>query len=89
MVSVYLLNVLLFLLVLALYAIAAPGAGAGGWSTWTAIAIGQIYILGRLWVKLVFWASEAVLFQRRLAHAGYVAAPAATWPDSPAAEAIR
>jgi hypothetical protein len=87
-VGVYLLNVLLFVLVLALYAIAAPGAGGGGFSTWVALAIGQIYILGRLWVKLVFWASEAALFQSRLAHARYVAAPAATWPESPAAEAI-
>jgi hypothetical protein len=29
------------------------------------------------------------LFQGRLAHAGYTAAPPAVWPDSPAAEAIR
>jgi hypothetical protein len=36
----------------------------------------------------VFWASETSLFQARLAHAGYVAAPVPTWPDSPAAEAI-
>jgi hypothetical protein len=88
-VGLYLLNVLLFLLVLAIYALVAPGAGAAGWSTWTALAVGQVYILGRLWVKLVFWASETALFQGRLAHAGYVAAPAATWPDSPSAEAIR
>ena len=86
---VYLLNVLLFLIVLALYAIVAPGAGTGGLSTWMALVVGQIYILARLWVKLVFWASETSLFQSRLAHAGYVAAPAPTWPDSPEAEAIR
>ena len=45
-------------------------------------------MLVRLWIKLVFWASETALFQARLAHAGYVAAPQPTWPDSPAAEAI-
>ena len=29
-----------------------------------------------------------ILFQGKLAHASYVSAPVATWPDSPAAEAI-
>jgi len=52
-------------------------------------ALSQLYILARLWVKLTFWASETALFQSRLAHAGYVARPVATWPDSPAADSIR
>ena len=35
------------------------------------------------------WLATAVsLFQARLAHAGYTAAPEILWPDSPAAEAI-
>ena len=55
---------------------------------WAAFAIGQAYILARLWVKLLFWASETALFQSRLAHAGYVARPEPAWPDSPAADAI-
>jgi hypothetical protein len=33
-------------------------------------------------------ASQAALFQSRLAHAGYVARRVPNWPDSPAAEAI-
>jgi hypothetical protein len=33
-------------------------------------------------------ASATVLFQSRLAHAGYTAAPPVEWPESPAAEAI-
>jgi hypothetical protein len=37
----------------------------------------------------VFWASETSLFQARLAHAGYTARAEPTWPDSPAADAIR
>ena len=37
---------------------------------WMGFAIGQIYMVARLWVKLVFWASETALFQERLAHAG-------------------
>ena len=55
---------------------------------WIAFAVGQLYVLVRLWVKLVFWASETSLFQGRLAHADYVAAPPPRWPESPAAEAI-
>ena len=75
--------------VIVLYAVAAPGAGRAGTSMWIGFAIGQVYILGRLWVKLVFWASETALFQTRLAHAEYTARPEAAWPESAAAEAIR
>ena len=87
--TVYGLDVALFVLMVVLYGAVAPGAGRAGWTTWIAFAIGQIYVLARLWVKLVFWASETALFQGRLAHAGYVAAPVPVWPDSPAAEALR
>ena len=37
---------------------------------------------------LPLFASATVLFQSRLAHAGYTAAPPLEWPESPAAEAI-
>ena len=84
----YLADFVLFGAALGLYAAAAPGAGSSLWSTWLGFAIGQIYVLARLWVKLIFWASETALFQGRLAHAGYVAAPEPRWPESPAAEAI-
>ena len=87
--GLYLFDVALFAIVVAAYALVAPGAGRGGWTTWAGLLVGQLYILARLWVKLVFWASETALFQGRLAHAGYVAAAEPTWPDSPAAEAIR
>jgi hypothetical protein len=86
--ALYLLDVLLFVIVLAIYAFVAPGAGGAGWSMWLAFGIGQGYVLARVWVKLVFWASETTLFQGRLAHAGYVAAPLPAWPDSPMADAI-
>jgi hypothetical protein len=82
-VALYLLDALLLGLVLATYALAAPGAA----STWLAFGVGQLYVLGRLWVKLVFWASATALFQGRLAHAGYAARRLPAWPDSPAAEA--
>lgn len=84
-VALYSANFVLFLLVIAVYGLVAPGASA---PVVVAVTIGQAYVLGRLFVKLVFWASETALFQSRLAHAGYVAAPQAVWPDSPAAEAI-
>jgi len=86
--ALYLADALLFAAVLALYAAVAPGAGSTGWSMWLGFAIGQLYVLARLWVKLVFWASETALFQGRLAHAGYAAAGRPIWPDSPAAEAL-
>jgi hypothetical protein len=86
--ALYLADAVLFAAVLALYAAAAPGPGSTGWSMWLGFAIGQLYLLARLWVKLVFWASETALFQGRLAHAGYVAAPRPIWPDSPAAEGL-
>jgi hypothetical protein len=86
--AVYLLDVALFAATIGGYALVAPGAGGAGWTFWAGIAIGQLYIAARLWVKLVFWASETALFQSRLAHAGYIAAPAPKWPESPVAEAI-
>jgi hypothetical protein len=87
--GVFAANFILFVVVVGVYALVAPGAGGAGPSMWVGFALGQLYVIGRLWVKLLFWASETALFQRRLAHAGYVASPTPVWPDSPAAEALR
>ena len=87
-IALYLADFFLFLAVVAVYALVAPGASTGALYTWLGFAIGQLYIVARLWVKLTFWASETALFQGRLAHAGYVAAPKRVWPESPSAEAI-
>lgn len=86
--ALYLINMTAFLLLLALYAVAAPGAPGGVFSTVAVVAIGELYILGRHYLKLVVYASETSLFQNALAHAAYTAAPAVVWPDSPAAESI-
>jgi hypothetical protein len=86
--ALYLLNLGLLAAVLGAYALVAPGASTTGWSMWAGLALGQLYVLGRLWVKLLSWASETALFQGRLAHAGYVAMPAPRWPESPSVEAI-
>jgi len=87
--AVYLGNVLLLGLVAAAYGLAAPGAGGAGAGMWIGLAIGQLYIAARLGARLAFWASATALFQSRLAHAGYVAAPVQTWPDSPTVEGLR
>jgi hypothetical protein len=83
-VGLYALNSLVFLAVIGVYALVAPGgaSSAGGF------AIGQLYIVARVAVRLLFAGSQIALFQSRLAHAGYVARPVPAWPDSPAAEAI-
>ena len=83
----YLLNAAMFLVLVIVYAIVSPGA-PGGLAIWIALAIGQIYILLRHYVKLLFYASQTAYFQGALAHAAYTAAPQVEWPDSPAAESI-
>ena len=87
-VGLYLATGVIFLIVVAAYAVLAPGVWTPGWSMWRGFFIGQIYVAARLAVKLLFCASETSLFQAELAHAGYTAAPAPVWPESPAAEAI-
>jgi hypothetical protein len=73
---------------LALYALLSPGAPGDGFAMWATLLLGQIYIVGRHYLKLVFYASETALFQSQLAHAAFTAAPPVVWPDSPSAEAI-
>lgn len=84
-VGLYLLDGCCFVLLVAAYVAVAPSAQVP--ASWTLLA-GQAYLLGRLWVKLLFWASEVAFFQQAFAHAGYVSAARPAWPDSPAAEAI-
>jgi hypothetical protein len=88
-IALYLLNSISFLLVLGFYYVAAPGASGGRAATLAMLAIGQLFIVLRLTVRLAFSATQTALFQGRLAHAGYTARPVASWPDSPAAEALR
>jgi hypothetical protein len=88
-IGLYALNSLVFALQLATWALVAPGAGGPGLSMWVAFIVAQIYIVARLLLKLVFIASQTALFQAKLAHAAYTAAPVPVWPESAAAEAIR
>jgi hypothetical protein len=82
--ALYAINTVMFLAVALFYYAAAPGASANA----LAFAVGQLYSVLRVIVRLQFAASQTALFQGRLAHAGYVARPVPKWPDSPAAEAI-
>lgn len=86
--GLYALNVLVFLGLLLIYFVVAPGV-AGGWRMWVGLLVGQLYIVLRGVVRLQFASSQIALFQGRLAHAHYTATPTPTWPDSPTAEAIR
>jgi hypothetical protein len=87
-VALYVLNTLTFVAAIALWALLVPGAGGGGVWMWISFAIGQLYILVRLLLKLQFLASQTALFQANLAHAAYTSAPLPVWPESPAAETI-
>jgi hypothetical protein len=87
-IGLYLLDGVLFAVLLGAYALVAPGAGRSGWPLWGGLLLTQLYLLLRIWVKLVFYASEVSLFQASLAHAGYTAARVPEWPESPAAEAM-
>lgn len=87
--GLYALNGFAFLALVGVWALAAPGAGGAGVSMWLGVIGAQVYLAARLFLKLVFVASQTSLFQRSLAHAGYTAAPLAAWPESPSAEAIQ
>jgi hypothetical protein len=86
--ALFFINFGIFAVVVAVYAAVVPRIGDTGVAMWLAIIVGQLYLVARLWVKLVFWASETALFQSRLAHVGYVNRPEPTWPESPQAESI-
>jgi len=81
-------NAATFLVVVAVWALVAPGAGRAGLSMWAGLLAAQGYVAARLIVKLQFMASETALFQRSLAHAGYVAAPPVARPEPPVVETL-
>lgn len=65
-IGVYLLNALLFGAGLAAYSSLAPPGGGIGVMAWAAFAIGQIYIAGRLLVRLLFFGSETAMVEGTL-----------------------
>jgi hypothetical protein len=71
-------------LALVAVAFATDPDATGGWRR--AVAQGSIAV--PMILILIEHAAGTSLFQARLAHASYTAAPPVVWPDSPAAEAI-
>jgi hypothetical protein len=86
--GLFLLNAVAYLVLVGAYGGLSAGAGGTDMHGWLMLALGQAYILGRHYLKLLVYASETSLFQGMLAHAAYTAAPALVWPDSPAVESI-
>jgi hypothetical protein len=81
----------------AIFSVAAAGGalvypaieGAAAAASWRmAVVAGAVFISLDAALLLAAYASAIALFQARLAHAGYTAAPPIVWPESPAAEAI-
>lgn len=65
-IGVYLLDAALFGAGLVAYSYLAPPGGGIGVMAWAAFAIGQIYIAGRLAVRLLFFASETAMVEATL-----------------------
>jgi len=63
-IGIYVIDAAAFAIVLTAYSYVAPGGGGIGVMVWAAFLIGQAYIIGRLCVRLLFFASETALFQR-------------------------
>lgn len=85
--AVYVLNAATFLILIAVWALLAPGAGGSGVSMWGGVIASQLYIVARLILKLQVLASETAVFQRSLAHWGYLVAPVNAPQPPPALEA--
>ena len=85
-VSLYLLNGLVYVLILAVYATVATGFGSGQ-LLWVGVVVGQAYLVTRLVAALVFYASQTAYFQSQLAHPTYVATPHPRWPSPTPADA--
>ena len=87
-ITLYLFNAAGFVALALVYALLAPRVPGNGIALWTALLLGQLYIIGRHYVKLLFYASQTACFQSGLAHAAYTGPAIVAWPESPAVEAI-
>ena len=85
--GLYAVNAAVAAAVVGVWAATSPDIPTGVSMGWAFLA-GQVYVAARLAAKLFFYATETAWFQSRLAHAGYVAAPAPVWPESASAEAL-
>lgn len=83
-----LLNLVVFLVLGVVASMAATAETTATLRSGAERAQSLVAMLVMVFARLAFPASELALFQGRLAHANYTAAPLPIWPDSPAAEAI-
>jgi len=84
--ALYALDVLALAAVFAAYSVTAPGAADSGVLLLAGFIVSQLYVLARVWIRLLFLASATSLFQGTLAHVGYVAQPDVPLPDPPIVE---
>lgn len=88
-IALYVIAALGFLVILAVYSLVPPLGSQNGLTVLLIFLVSQIYVIARLWLKLLFYASETVFFQGSLAHATFTASPdPRRWRDSPAAESV-
>ena len=76
--GLFLLNILIYLLVLSAYAGVTTGI-AVYWSQWQGVLIAQIFVVARVLTTLVMYGSQMAYFQNQLADATYIAAPQPYW----------
>lgn len=86
--GLFLLNACAWLALVTLWAALSSSTNRADMDAWLVLTLGQAYIIGRHYLKLLVYASAVSLFQGRLAHAAWTAAPALVWPESPAVESI-
>lgn len=92
-VGLYALTCVALVVLWLLYALVAPGGRGGGVWVWLALLTGQLYLFGRLWLKLQLLASLVALYQAelgRMAERGVETDSDASpvWPESPAADPL-
>jgi hypothetical protein len=91
----YLADWIVLALIVGLYVLLGPGTGFRfgpdapiGWTIALWIAINQMYVVARLWARLLFWSSAVSLVQQRAATHGYVARSLREWPDATTGDAV-
>jgi hypothetical protein len=83
--GLYALVALAFVIWLVVYALVAPGARVSGLWIWVAFLGSQLYLAGRLWLKLQVPASLIALYRAEIARGDLDVARPPVWPDSPPA----
>ena len=81
------LNGAAFLCLVLVYAVLAPGVPRSGVPMWLRCWLGELYILVRHYLKLLFYASETASSRAR-SRTPRTRPRRVVWPESPAAEAI-